>query len=108
MNQELEWQTRRERINTKLTALNPCWNVIKYSENLDTSKLDHCAVEEFPTDNGPADYALFVKVNYSELLSKVSVNPQNVLANRLKGIQEVFQAMVIEWLWSAFHLCFKW
>ncbi len=81
MNQELEWQTRRERINTKLTALNPCWDIIKYSENLDLTKLTNHAVEEFPTNNGPADYALFVNGKLIGIIEakKVSVNPQNVL-----------------------------
>lgn len=58
---ELEWKTRRDRINTKLKALNPAWNIIKYRPELETSTLDRHAVEEFPTANGPADYAFFVK-----------------------------------------------
>jgi type I restriction enzyme R subunit len=42
----------------------------------------HCvAVEEFPTANGPADYALFVKGVLLGIIEakKVTVNPQNVL-----------------------------
>lgn len=58
---ELEWKTRQDRINTKLKALNPAWNIVKYRPELETSTLDRYAVEEFPTANGPADYALFVK-----------------------------------------------
>ena len=61
MEDELEWQTRRDRINTKLTALKPAWHIIKYKDGLDTSNLNRHAVEEYPTANGPADYALFVK-----------------------------------------------
>ena len=30
---ELEWKTRRDRINTKLKALNPAWNIVKYEED---------------------------------------------------------------------------
>ena len=61
MVEELEWQTRRDRINKKLKTLKPAWKIIKHWEGLDTSTLDHYAVEEYPTANGPADYALFVK-----------------------------------------------
>lgn len=62
MSQEFEWQTRRDRINTKLKALNPAWNIVKYRPELETSTLNHHAIEEFPTANGPADYALFVNL----------------------------------------------
>jgi len=61
MTEELEWQTRRDRINKKLKDLRPAWNIIKYSEGLDTAALSCHAVEEYPTANGPADYALFVQ-----------------------------------------------
>ena len=61
MNHELEWQTRRERINTKLTSLPQPWAIIRYKDGLDTEALGRCAVEEYPTKRGPADYALFVQ-----------------------------------------------
>ncbi|MBI5633531.1 MAG: hypothetical protein HZA15_08655 [Nitrospirae bacterium] len=61
MTEELEWQTRRDRINKKLRALHPAWTIIKYKDSLDTAKLACHAVEEYLTANGPADYALFVK-----------------------------------------------
>ncbi|MDD5204833.1 MAG: type I restriction endonuclease [Desulfobacterales bacterium] len=81
MADELEWQTRRDRINKKLRGLNPSWEIIKYSEKLDTKSLSRHAVEEFPTANGPADYALFVNGNLLGILEakKVKVGPQNVL-----------------------------
>ncbi|MEW6416658.1 MAG: DEAD/DEAH box helicase family protein [Nitrospirota bacterium] len=81
MTEELEWQTRRERINRKLTALNPSWIIIKYKDNLDMSKLYCHAVEEYPTANGPADYALFVKGKLLGIIEakKVGISPQNVL-----------------------------
>lgn len=81
MTEEQEWQTRRERINRKLTALKPTWTIIKYKDTLDTSNL-HChVVEEYPTANGPADYAFFVKGELLGILEakKVKVAPQNVL-----------------------------
>jgi len=62
MTDELEWQTRRDRINKKLVALNPAWKIIKFRDGLDVFALDRHAVEEYPTGNGPADYAFFVKI----------------------------------------------
>jgi type I restriction enzyme R subunit len=46
-----------------------------------SSKHQHHAVEEFPTANGPADYALFANGAFLGIIEakKVSVNPQNVL-----------------------------
>ena len=81
MTDELEWQTRRDRINKKLRALKPAWNIIKFREGLDVSALDCHAVEEYPTGNGPADYALFVKGKLLGIIEakRVKVGPQNVL-----------------------------
>lgn len=81
MTEELEWQTRRDRINKKLQALNPAWAIIKFKENLNISSLTHHAVEEYPTANGPADYALFVKGKLLGIIEakRVGLGPQNVL-----------------------------
>lgn len=78
---ELEWQTRRDRINTKLGGLSSPWKVVRYYEGLDTGRLTHHAIEEFPTANGPADYALFVNGRLLGIIEakKVSVGPENVL-----------------------------
>lgn len=57
MTHESEHITRRSRIDAKLRVLG--WNVIP-AAGLDQSMLDRHAVEEYPTENGPADYALFV------------------------------------------------
>ena len=89
---ELEWQTRRDRINRKLAALKPSWKIIKYKDSLDPAAL-HChAVEEYPTENGPADYAFFVHGKLLGILEakKVAVGPYTVLeqAKRYaKGVQ---------------------
>jgi DNA repair protein RadC len=58
---ELEWKTRRDRINTKLKALNPAWKLVKHRPGLETSALDRHAVEEFPTANGPTDVLPLVR-----------------------------------------------
>lgn len=57
------------------------WQIIPYKVGLIESELTNHAVEEYPTETGPVDYALFVE---GKLLAMVeakrkSVNPQNVL-----------------------------
>jgi len=81
MNEELEWRTRKERVDKKLKALDPAWKIIKHHTGLDTTGLYCHAVEEYPTANGPADYALFVKGQLLGIIEakKVTVSPQNVL-----------------------------
>lgn len=78
---EAEWQTRKQRIDTRLRSLNPPWQIIPYRPGLDVARLNRHAVTEFPTDNGPADYGLFVSARFLGIIEakKVAVNPQNVL-----------------------------
>ena len=78
---ELEWQTRKERIDTRLRNMRPAWKIVPFREGLDTRKLHGVAVTEYPTQNGPADYALFVHGQLLGIIEakKVGVNPQNVL-----------------------------
>ncbi|MGD9157439.1 MAG: DEAD/DEAH box helicase family protein [Desulfobacteraceae bacterium] len=93
MSEELEWQTRRDRINTRLKALKPSWYIVRYKEGLDTTKLKNHAVEEYPTANGPADYALFVKGKLLGIIEakKVKVGPQNVLEQAKRYSKGTFQ-----------------
>jgi len=81
MQEELEWKTRKERIDKKLKALNPAWTIIRYRSGSDISNLHRHAIVEYPTANGPADYALFVKGKLLGIIKakKVAVGPQNVL-----------------------------
>ncbi len=76
---EREWETRKTRIDIKLKALR--WEIIPYKDNIELSSLKCHAVEEFPTENGPADYALFVNGKLLGILEakKVSLDVQNVL-----------------------------
>lgn len=78
---EAEWATRKTRIDSKLRSLSPSWEIVRYREGMDLSQLRHHAVEEFPTANGPADYALFVEGRLLGIIEakKVTVSPQNVL-----------------------------
>jgi type I restriction enzyme R subunit len=43
--------------------------------------IDHCAVEEYPTTTGPADYVLFYKGQALACVEgkKIGIGPQNVL-----------------------------
>jgi type I restriction enzyme, R subunit len=76
---ESEQQTRKKRIDKQLTDAG--WNIIDYSGVKDITLLNGFAVEEFPTNNGPADYALVVKGNVLGVVEgkKVLVAAQNVL-----------------------------
>lgn len=88
---ELEWQTRKERIDTKLNSLNPKWEIIKHTPYLRTDQLTNHAVEEYPTKNGFADYALFVDGKLIGIIEakKVSVDPQNVLEQAKRYSKEI-------------------
>ncbi|MCL6447656.1 MAG: DEAD/DEAH box helicase family protein [Armatimonadetes bacterium] len=81
MPEELEWKTRKERIDKRLRSLSIPWNIVKYNDRLDISTLQRHAVEEYPTASGPADYALFVNGKLLGIIEakKVTVGPQNVL-----------------------------
>jgi type I restriction enzyme R subunit len=78
---ELEWKTRKERIDKRLRALSQPWSIVKFSPSVDVACLDGVAVEEYPTQNGPADYALFVRGQLLGIIEakRIGVGPQNVL-----------------------------
>ena len=79
MSHESEKETRKRRIDTKLKALG--WNIDPASADVTTSELKAHAVEEFMTDHGPADYALFVRGRLLGIIEakKIAIGPQNVL-----------------------------
>ncbi|HSB80250.1 MAG TPA: hypothetical protein VLM91_15830, partial [Candidatus Methylomirabilis sp.] len=53
-----EWKTRKRLIDPKLRAAG--WRVMKYDPAHPSGTGSPVAIEEFPADNGPADYALCV------------------------------------------------
>ena len=75
---ERERTTRRERIDPKLKQSG--WSVVPFG-GVDLARYGRTAVEEFPTDNGPADYALCDDglVLGAVEAKKVTLGPQNVL-----------------------------
>lgn len=54
---ESEKVTRKTRIDGRVREAG--WTIKRFKESEDTSKHKHHAIEELPTDNGPADYGLF-------------------------------------------------
>src|SRR5215471_5427124 len=74
-----EWLTRKRLIDPKLKAAG--WRVVPHSDEKPLTAYDRCAIEEFPTDNGPADYALCVggKILGIVEAKKLTLGPQNVL-----------------------------
>ena len=53
-----EWPTRKRLIDPKLKAAG--WRVVPFDAAAPLSRLDRCAIEEYPTEKGPADYVLCV------------------------------------------------
>src|ERR1700736_4230734 len=76
---ESEWATRKKRIDPLLAASG--WVVTAHPPHSPPVAWTHHAVVEFPTDNGPADYALFVAGQPLGVVEakKVTLGPQNVL-----------------------------
>lgn len=76
---ESEFKTRRKRIDPKLTSQG--WSVVEFGATVGSTNRSKQAVAEYPTENGPADYALFVDDQVLGVVEakKVTVGPQNVL-----------------------------
>jgi type I restriction enzyme R subunit len=76
---ESERRTRRERIDPKLRAAG--WTIVPFAPNLSLATCSKHAVEEYPTANGPADYALVLGGEIIAVMEakKVTLGPQNVL-----------------------------
>ncbi len=76
---EPEWLTRKTRIDGKLRALG--WQIVPHTPVFQPGTADRLAVVEYPTANGPADYALFAGGRPLGIVEakKLSLGPQNVL-----------------------------
>ncbi len=79
MERESEAQTRRARINPKLQASG--WTVARFDLDRPLSTYTNSAIEEYETDNGPADYALCSNAVLLGIVEakKLTLGPQNVL-----------------------------
>ena len=76
---ESERRTRKRRIDPKLRAWG--WEVVPFDAEKPLSDYHKHAIEEYPTANGPADYALVVDGQLLGVVEakKVTLGPQNVL-----------------------------
>lgn len=77
--EELEYQTRCERIDPQLVAAG--WTVVEFDPSRPNNGYSRHALTEFPTENGPADYAFVVDGRLLGIVEakKVTLGPQNVL-----------------------------
>lgn len=76
---ESEWLTRKRLIDPRLKAAG--WRVVPFDEASPLSAYDRCAIKEYPTDHGPADYALCVAGEVLGVVEakKLTLGPQGVL-----------------------------
>jgi len=76
---ESERRTRKSRIDPLLKSLG--WTVVPFNPERPLQFYPNCAIEEYPTDNGPADYALCVNGQIVGVVEakKLTLGPQNVL-----------------------------
>ena len=86
-----EWLTRKRLIDGKLKAVG--WRVLPFVPRKPLASLDRCAIEEFETANGPADYALCLGGRIVGIVEakKLTLGPQNVLSQAerySRGIQQ--------------------
>ena len=95
---ESEKETRKKRIDKKLTSSLLNWKIIPYKIGLDTSNLKAHAVEEYPTETGPADYALFVSGKLLAIIEakKISVGAESVLS-QAKRYSKSLSNTIGEW-----------
>jgi type I restriction enzyme R subunit len=95
---ESEKITRKKRIDTRLKSSLLNWKIIPWTEGMDTTVLDAHAVEEYQTESGPADYALFVNGQLLGIIEakKLTVGAENVLEQAKRYSQSVDKT-VGEW-----------
>jgi type I restriction enzyme R subunit len=75
-----EFVTRKEIVDRILKVAD--WKIVRFDAAKPLSAYERCAIEEYPTENGPADYALCVggKILGIVEAKKLTLGPQNVLS----------------------------
>ncbi|MCK4443656.1 MAG: restriction endonuclease subunit R, partial [Thermoplasmata archaeon] len=89
--EEPERITRKNRVDARLRQAG--WKVIPYDPKASSDIYANHAVEEYPTESGPADYALFYHGKILGIVEakKLSLGPQNVIVQAqryAKGISQ--------------------
>jgi type I restriction enzyme R subunit len=79
MDAETERRTRKTRIDPKLVSSG--WTVVPFDPTSTLRQYHQCAIAEYETDNGPADYALCVDGVLLGMVEakRLTLGPQNVL-----------------------------
>jgi len=74
-----EWLTRKQLIDPRLIAAG--WKIVPFLPGAPLTSYDCCAVQEFPTETGPADYALCIGGQILGVVEakKRALAPQSVL-----------------------------
>ena len=74
-----EAKTRQSMVDPKLKAAG--WQVAPFNPASSLGDFERCAIEEYPTNNGPADYALCLSNRLLGIVEakKLTLGPQNVL-----------------------------
>ena len=74
-----EYLTRKQIVDAKLRAAG--WSVASFKPDRTLSAYNNCAIGEFPTDSGPADYALSTGSQILGVVEakKLTLGPQEVL-----------------------------
>jgi type I restriction enzyme R subunit len=79
MHPHSEGQTRKQLIDPRLRAAG--WKIVTFDESKPLTEYNFCAIKEYPTANGPADYALCINGQILGIVEakKLTLGPQNVL-----------------------------
>lgn len=101
MTYESEKMTRKKRIDKQLKAAS--WIVIPYSEGMSLTVLTNHAIEELPTNNGFADYALVVNGKLLGVIEakKLEIGAQNVLEQAKRYSKDVNNTIGE---WNKYHV----
>jgi type I restriction enzyme R subunit len=86
-----EWLTRKRLIDSMLKASG--WKVVPFAQGKPLAAQHRCAIEEYPTSAGPADYALCADGRIIGIVEakKLTLGPQNVLSQAerySKGLEQ--------------------
>jgi type I restriction enzyme R subunit len=74
-----EFLTRKQLVDSKLRSAG--WTILPFKPDHPLSAYKNCAIEEYPTDSGPADYALCANGQILGVVEakKLTLGPQEVL-----------------------------